>query len=349
MPVYNNAPFVEGALRSLLNQSHRDLEVIMVDDGSTDGSGDIARSLGDSRVRVVPRLNGGCAAARNTGLDHISEKSEAVTFHDGDDVSLPHRFTKLIQALETSGAAFAYSGMLFVDPDLRPMEYVSGGPVQRVHCIPQMLHRGNIYNNISFLIRRSAIGDLKSDETLKIGEDAVFSSHIASQSEGIFVPEALMLYRRHPRSASLGETQDNSLMWRKSLIDGHDIRDLAPEAFASYPDNEAAEPIAWALVALAQARLGHSEDAAKLFQRALRYEPCPEALNAVSGLIDISIGNDEQARAKFAKYPPTAVTLLALAELERRAGSHSAAVSAAACALAKYPDYFLAAKIIQGD
>ena len=70
VPVYNVRDYLEKCIRSVQGQSFADWELILVDDGSTDGSGDLARALAasDSRVTVLSRTNGGVGAARNTGL-----------------------------------------------------------------------------------------------------------------------------------------------------------------------------------------------------------------------------------------------------------------------------------------
>lgn len=340
LPVFNNAPYLKQSLDSLISQSHRELEVIVVDDGSTDGSGDIARGTGDPRVRVVRRENGGCAAARNTGLDHLDDRCQAVTFHDGDDVSFPHRFRALVRALDQSGADYAYSAMLFVDPDLAPLQYVPGGPLQQHHALPHLLRHGNMWNNISWLTRVEAIGDLRSDEELKIGDDTVFSSHVAIRSTGVYVPEALMLYRRHPRSLSLGETLADSLVWRRSLIRDHRLEDLVPAAFRAFDDRADATAVAWAEVGLAQARLGHLDDARERFQLALSRPVSADAAAHVRAAVHIAVGELPQAHDALAAVSPTAMSVNHQGELALVAGHRSAGVELLLESLRRDPDYF---------
>ena len=85
IPVYNVAQYIEECVNSLLRQSYRDFEIILVDDGSTDTSPLICDSVSnsDSRIRVIHKLNGGLSDARNTGLSVA--KGEYVVFVDGDD------------------------------------------------------------------------------------------------------------------------------------------------------------------------------------------------------------------------------------------------------------------------
>lgn len=85
VPVYNVAPFLPDCLQSLQRQGVDDMEVILVDDGSTDGSGRICDEMAaaDSRFRVIHRPNGGLSAARNTGISLAT--GEFITFVDSDD------------------------------------------------------------------------------------------------------------------------------------------------------------------------------------------------------------------------------------------------------------------------
>jgi CDP-glycerol glycerophosphotransferase len=107
VPCYQVEDFLDECLVSLRFQLYREVEIIVVDDGSPDASGDIARrhARRDLRVRVVTRENGGLSAARNTGIDHA--RGEFLTFVDSDDVVTLTAYTSAIQALEESGSDFA--------------------------------------------------------------------------------------------------------------------------------------------------------------------------------------------------------------------------------------------------
>ena len=83
VPLYNKAPYVLRCLESIRRQSFQDFEAIVVDDGSTDGSGSIAAGLSDPRFVVVRQQNRGSGAARNRGV--AETKSEIIAFLDADD------------------------------------------------------------------------------------------------------------------------------------------------------------------------------------------------------------------------------------------------------------------------
>ena len=107
VPIYNVESYLAESLESAAAQSFRDLEVIMVDDGSTDGSAAIAHEFEarDPRFRLLTRVNGGLSAARNTGIDAAS--GEHLAFLDSDDVLPPDAYETLLRALEQSGSDFA--------------------------------------------------------------------------------------------------------------------------------------------------------------------------------------------------------------------------------------------------
>jgi glycosyltransferase involved in cell wall biosynthesis len=107
MTLYNREDYLREAVDSVLSQDCSDFELIVVDDGSTDGSAAIARSYGD-RLRYVYRTNGGLAAACNTGIE--VSRGEYVTFCDSDDIHLPYRLAAQRHVLdELPRAAMVFS------------------------------------------------------------------------------------------------------------------------------------------------------------------------------------------------------------------------------------------------
>ena len=94
IPVYNKHKYIESSLRSVLEQSFRDLEVIAVNDGSTDESLTVLNQMAeaDQRVRVIDIPNGGVSHARNVGLSHA--RGQWIQFLDADDLLEPEYFSK---------------------------------------------------------------------------------------------------------------------------------------------------------------------------------------------------------------------------------------------------------------
>lgn len=104
MPVYNVGTYLSQSIESVLNQDHRNLELILIDDGSTDGSGGIcdAYAARDSRVRVIHQKNGGAASAKNAGL-RIADGSY-LCFVDSDDFLEPNVYGYMLKTLQERDA-----------------------------------------------------------------------------------------------------------------------------------------------------------------------------------------------------------------------------------------------------
>ena len=110
VPAYNSEATLERCVRSVLDQSFVDLELILVDDGSTDSTPDLLRQFSeeDGRVRVFTQANSGVSAARNLGLSHAQGTYAA--FLDADDWVDPQTYEKLTAAMRESGASSAACG-----------------------------------------------------------------------------------------------------------------------------------------------------------------------------------------------------------------------------------------------
>lgn len=107
VPAYDVADWIDDCLASLAGQDLTALEIVVVDDGSTDGTARLARRWArrDPRVRVVARENGGLSAARTTGVEHA--RAPFLTFVDSDDLVRPWAFAAAVEALQASGADYA--------------------------------------------------------------------------------------------------------------------------------------------------------------------------------------------------------------------------------------------------
>lgn len=112
LPVYNPGPYLRPAIDSILNQSYADFEFIIIDDGSTDGSGQVIDSYKDSRLRIYHQTNQGVMATLNRGLELA--RGEYIARMDHDDLSYPQRFQKQVEFLDAHpdhvilGTTYAY-------------------------------------------------------------------------------------------------------------------------------------------------------------------------------------------------------------------------------------------------
>lgn len=121
VPCYNVEPYLERCFASIAGQSYGHLEMILVDDGSTDGTGAMCDRLAatDSRARVVHKANGGLSDARNAGIDVA--RGELLAFVDSDDHMPPHAIATLLGVMQATGADIAEG---------RQMRFDEGGDCQ---------------------------------------------------------------------------------------------------------------------------------------------------------------------------------------------------------------------------
>ena len=127
IPSYNRAHLVKRAIDSVLNQTYREFEVIVVDDASTDGTAEIVKGLADQRVRYVKhQANRGVSESRNTGIK--AAKGHLIGFLDSDDEWLPHKLRKQIDRFNElpSDTGVVYGACLMVDEETgKPIRVVT--------------------------------------------------------------------------------------------------------------------------------------------------------------------------------------------------------------------------------
>jgi len=197
IPVYNVAGFVRGAVDSALAQTFRDIQVIVVDDGSTDGSAETLADLDDPRLQVIRECHGGSAAARNAGLRLAS--GELVAFLDADDRWAPRNLERQSAFLESHpevDMTFVHS--LVVDEEGRSLGFKCSSRAGAV-SLSQLLRSNEIGNGSCLLVRREALDQAGwFDPKLAACVDIDVWMRVASLRAGnvVAIPELLTFYRR---------------------------------------------------------------------------------------------------------------------------------------------------------
>ena len=121
VPAYNVAEYIESCLNSLLAQTHEEIEVVVVDDGSTDETAAVCAAVArrDARVRIIAQPNAGVSAARNRGVQEA--RGKYVCFVDSDDAAHPDMVARLLAALSTlRGSSLVSATNLLKNPQLQP-------------------------------------------------------------------------------------------------------------------------------------------------------------------------------------------------------------------------------------
>jgi hypothetical protein len=219
IPAYNAAATLEETLDSALAQTHRRIEVVVVDDGSTDGTAAIANAAAarDPRVRVISIPNAGVATARNIGIAATSGAYVAPL--DADDLWHPDTLRKQLAALEAAGdrAGFAYAFYRRIDMDGRVLS--DGAPrVCTGRVFTRLLVNNFVGNGSGLLMRRAAVDSIGGyDPSLRamgVGgcEDYLIQVRLAASWTAAATPEFLIGYRITPGAMS----SDGSRMHRSN-------------------------------------------------------------------------------------------------------------------------------------
>ena len=209
VPSFNHGRFVERALSSVRMQDYPSLELVVVDDGSTDGSpGTIERALRDMpfRAELVARDNRGAHAALNEGL--AQARGAYVQFLNSDDMLATTRVSRMVDAVASAGTSWGFSGIAVVDADDRPLPRTPGSradallraieDVEREETAGLALVAANVaVSSGNIFVERSLAQDLGGFEPLRYNHDWDFCLRALERSEPAFVRDPLYVYRLH--------------------------------------------------------------------------------------------------------------------------------------------------------
>ncbi len=229
IPVFNGSNYVREAIDSVLTQTRRDYELLVVDDGSTDETWDIVQSYGD-RVRGIRKQNGGVASALNCGIRQA--QGEFVAWLSHDDVFLPAKLERQVAFLtDHPELAGCYSDYLIINHDgvavcERKMPYYP--PEQMIRHLLQWM----FINGCTVLVRRACFeAEGLFDLRLRWAHDADMWFRLLRHYAFGHIPEALTKYRVHAGQGSrklLNLRADAHEFWRRCLED-YPLRDIFPE------------------------------------------------------------------------------------------------------------------------
>ncbi len=268
VPAFNAGAVLADALASARQQTFREIEVIVVDDGSTDDTADVARRFEreDARFALVSQRNGGVSAARNAGMGHA--RGEWVAFLDADDEWFPEKLARqLEEARRCPRADFLFSNYVErrdgVDVGLR---YRSSRKLPRGSCLPRLLF-ADLFGTSTVVVRRDLLDRAGSfDPSLAAGEDWDLWLRMAESGwSPLGVEEPLVRYRLWSGNA----TRETLRMAEAALrvLETRGARCTVPELATPYRQ---AAALARGNLELARARRELREDAAALAPAAWR-------------------------------------------------------------------------------
>lgn len=222
MPVYNGGSYFKQALQSALNQDYDDVEIVIVNDGSTDGgeTESIALEQG-ARVRYFWQQNSGVAGALNTAIRHATGDYFAWLSHD--DLHLPHKTTSQIEYLQKLNRpdACLFSDYDLIGPDGGFITNVAL-PAERIRANPRLPLLNGFINGCTLLIPMWMMREYGPfDETLRYTQDYDLWNRILRDRDFYHQRETLVQYRIHPGQDShkpLAVTEGDAL-WKRMVSD----------------------------------------------------------------------------------------------------------------------------------
>ena len=200
MPVYNGEKYLREAIGSVLNQTFRDFELLIIDDGSTDGTQEIASRFGDSRIRLEKNdINLGLIATLNRGLDLA--QGEFIARMDCDDISFPERFARQVEFLDRHpdiGICGTWYKKISSHKTITIRAPVGHGTIRF------LLLFDNPFLHSTMVMRRSVLKNrgLRFDPRYRHAEDYDFWARVSESTRTANIPEVLLSYRSHSDSIS---------------------------------------------------------------------------------------------------------------------------------------------------
>jgi glycosyltransferase involved in cell wall biosynthesis len=271
IPTYNRLPLLMEAVESVRAQTFEDWELIVADDGSTDGSAEAVEALGDARIRVLrlphARDEG---RARNAGV--AAARAEWVAFLDSDDLWLPRKLEVQIAATRAAGVRWSYAGAEMMDAAGRPLPFRAGGSGFVSGRIVREVLTLEATVFIDTLMVSRALFDEAGGFAERLGgrADHDFALRLAERADAVAVPQVLARVREHGgrMTGAMGAPHEKSARVYERFLQRNRAPGLRRVAF---------EQLARLLVdgAVHEARGGRRRRALRLLLRSLRYDPPP--------------------------------------------------------------------------
>jgi hypothetical protein len=231
VPTFNRAATLSEAIDSILAQTYPKLDVVVVDDGSTDETPNVLNKY-KGKIRTLVQSNAGASAARNRGIS--AARGEIISFLDSDDIWLPTKIEKQVDLMERAGKSvpccLCNIKMQWQDAESSSFEIAALKPAVSVGVwtnVGEILSTRFLLFNQGVAIRREAIGQAGGfDSSLRYLEDYDYSLRLSAQGPWAFLSEPLAVWRESGSSLSQESRQDEAtlLACMSRVLTGHIAR-----------------------------------------------------------------------------------------------------------------------------
>ena len=214
IPVFNAEKYLSECLNSIVSNTYKDLEIICIDDGSTDRSPDILKDFAtnDHRIKIITQENQGVSSARNAGLKAMT--GDFAAFVDSDDMIHPQFFEVLYNALQNSHSHLAAASFTRVS-EFQAIERADTPELEILPYHRLFSDKRTRTNTCSILFQSRILNGLYFDSNICYGEDELFNTQLYCSDANIkacVLPYCLYFYRQNP----------------ESIVHTHSYRDLIP-------------------------------------------------------------------------------------------------------------------------
>lgn len=217
MPAYNTEKFIGEAIQSIIDQTFTDFELIVVDDGSTDGTLAIIQTYveKDNRVRLIQNAHGGACKARNDAIKEA--RYDWIASMDADDVAAPNRLERLWQAAQADPEVVVWGSYMHqINVDSKVIGVIQVGPTskEKFHNLDRTRNPIMVVNPTALFKKEVALQVGLYDERLPAGQDIELWDRMAAHGPVVVIPEYLLKYRLHGSSISASRFFDQRMFIR---------------------------------------------------------------------------------------------------------------------------------------
>lgn len=224
VPIYNIEKYLPNCIESILSQTYTNIEIILVDDGSTDQSYNIIQKYAkkDHRIIVVRQQNSGQSSARNTGLQKAS--GDFISFVDGDDEISPHFIESLLNPFlksKSQKTALSVCGIHYKrlrensvkDVFIKPLRPKREHETFKSYILYLLATDGRMYSSVNKLYRTNAAKSIAFDEKLNFAEDTKFVLDYLNVAKGdiSFILKPLYIYNFGTDTSTINST---AILWK---------------------------------------------------------------------------------------------------------------------------------------
>lgn len=202
LPAYNAENYIGEAVLSVFRQTLENWELIIVNDGSKDGTRDYLDTITDLRIKIIHQDNRGVSSARNRALDVI--EGQFVTFLDADDVLPPRSLEVRVKYLFENPEVDVVDGVVSIRNEVLTMDMNTYRPYYHGELLPRLSRLDSrVFFNIAYMLRANKIGSLRFHQDMSHAEDLLFYMEFSCANKCIYghVNEPIYIYRKNSGSA----------------------------------------------------------------------------------------------------------------------------------------------------